>query len=287
MPRQARKRSKTGIYHIMLRGVNQQQIFEDSEDYEKFLMILKDCKAISEFKIFAYCLMGNHIHLLIGEVKEPIDQVMKRITTRFVYWYNIKYRRSGHLFQDRFKSEPVEDDAYLLTVIRYIHQNPIKAGISENLNYEYSSYSEFSDAPGIVDCDFVFDIVPKEDFIAFNNQNSFDKCLDIESKPIVKVTDEQARRIIEKYSKCKSAAEFQALDVKTRDRCLARFRENGLSIRQISRLTGVSFGIVRNSHERKSEHKEPSPVQSQSHKEKHKEPSPVQSKVQNIPEFLL
>lgn len=61
MPRQARKKSVTGIYHIMLRGINQQQIFEDSEDFEKFLHIIKDCKAISEFKIFAYCLMGNHI----------------------------------------------------------------------------------------------------------------------------------------------------------------------------------------------------------------------------------
>ena len=56
----------------MLRGINQQQIFEDSEDFEKFLQVLNDCKAISEFKIFAYCLMGNHIHLLIQEIKEPI-----------------------------------------------------------------------------------------------------------------------------------------------------------------------------------------------------------------------
>ncbi|MGN0494089.1 MAG: transposase [Acutalibacteraceae bacterium] len=288
MPRKARKKSETGIYHVIFRGINQQQIFEDSEDYGKFLKILKDCKAISEFKIFAYCLMGNHIHLLIQEDKEPIEQVMKRIATRFVYWYNIKYRRAGHLFQDRFKSEPVEDDAYFLTVIRYIHQNPIKAGISDNLDYEYSSYNEFTDVPDIVDCDFVFDMVLKEDFIAFNNQNSLDKCLDIESKPIVKVTDEQARRIIEKYSKCKSIAEFQALDVKTRDRCLGRFRENGLSIRQISRLTGVSIGIVRNSHERKGKHTEPSPVQHK-RKEQHKEPSPVQSQdtIQNLPEFLL
>ena len=58
MPRQARRKSESGIYHIMLRGINQQQIFEDSEDYEKFLQILKDCKAVSEYKLFAYCLMG-------------------------------------------------------------------------------------------------------------------------------------------------------------------------------------------------------------------------------------
>ena len=144
MPRQARKKSQTGIYHIMLRGINGHQIFVDSEDYEKFLEILKDCKAISEFEIFAYCLMSNHIHLLLKEVKEPIEQIMKRIATRFVYWYNIKYQRAGHLFQDRFKSEPVENDEYFLTVIRYIHQNPVKAGICKKpQDYNYSSYNEF------------------------------------------------------------------------------------------------------------------------------------------------
>lgn len=128
----------------MLRGINGHQIFVDSEDYEKFLEILKDCKAISEFEIFAYCLMSNHIHLLLKEVKEPIEQIMKRIATRFVYWYNIKYQRAGHLFQDRFKSEPVENDEYFLTVIRYIHQNPVKAGICKKpQDYNYSSYNEF------------------------------------------------------------------------------------------------------------------------------------------------
>ena len=71
MSRQARKKSESGIYHVMLRGINQQQIFEDAEDYSKFLDILKDCKEICQFKLFAYCLMGNHIHLLMKEGAEP------------------------------------------------------------------------------------------------------------------------------------------------------------------------------------------------------------------------
>ncbi len=133
MPRQARKKSESGIYHIMLRGINQQQIFEDEEDNTKFIQVLKDCKAVSEYKILAYCLMGNHVHILIKIEKEPIEQVFKRICGRYVYWYNVKYQRVGHLFQDRFKSEPVEDDAYLMTVIRYIHQNPVKAGLCEKI----------------------------------------------------------------------------------------------------------------------------------------------------------
>ena len=246
MPRQARKKSSVGIYHIMLRGVNQQQIFEDSEDCDKFLQVLKDCKAISEFKLFAYCLMGNHIHILLQETNEPIELLMKRIATRFVYWYNIKYQRVGHLFQDRFKSEPIENDAYFLTVLRYIHQNPIKAGICKTVaDYENSSYNEYFKRSDLIDSDFVFNIISKEDFANFNSEKVFDNCLDVEDKPKIKVTDEQAKKIIEKVSKCKNVAEFQTLDVKTRDKCLKKLRESGLSIRQISRLTGVSFNIVR------------------------------------------
>lgn len=245
MPRQARKKSSAGIYHIMLRGVNQQQIFEDDEDSDKFLQVLKDCKAISEFKLFAYCLMGNHIHILLQETKEPIDLLMKRIATRFVYWYNIKYHRAGHLFQDRFKSEPIENDTYFLTVLRYIHQNPVKAGLCKKVEaYENSSYNEYYQKSDLIDRDFVFDLVSKEEFAKFNNEKVFDICLDIEDKPKIKVTDEQAKKIIEKYSKCKNVAEFQALDIKLRDKCLIYFKEKGISIRQISRLTGTSYYLV-------------------------------------------
>lgn len=280
MSRQARKKSNSGIYHIILRGINRQQIFEDDEDYNKFLRVLEECKAISEFQIFAYCLMSNHIHLLLKEVKEPIDQIMKRITTRFVYWYNIKYRRSGHLYQDRFKSEPVENDEYFLTVIRYIHQNPVKAGIcNEPQNYHFSSYSEFFKNQTFVDCNFVFEMLSKDDFIKFNNEKAYEQCLDIEEKAIIRVTDEQARKIIEKYSKCKNASEFQALDAKTRDECLRKLRESGLSIRQISRLTGVSFNIVR-----KIQNTENRPIYRDEGSSRHTEPSPVR---RTMPRYLL
>ncbi len=229
----------------MLRGVNQQQIFEDSEDCDKFLQVLKDCKAISGFKLFAYCLMGNHIHILLQEKNESLDLLMKRIENKFVYWYNIKYQRTGHLFQDRFKSEPIEDDTYFLTVLRYIHQNPIRAGICKNVaDYENSSYNEYFKSSDFVDIGYVFDIISKDEFIAFNNEKASETCLDIEDKPTIKVTDEQAKRIIEKYSKCKSVAEFQALDIKTRDKYLKYFKKKGISIRQISRLTGTSYYLV-------------------------------------------
>lgn len=245
MPRQARKKSKTGIYHIMLRGVNGQQIFEDKEDNDKFLQVLKDCKAISGYKLFAYCLMGNHIHILLQETDEPIELLMKRIATRFVYWYNIKYKRSGHLFQDRFKSEPVEDDAYFLTVLRYIHQNPLKAGLCKNVNgYEYSSYNAYFEKSDLIDSEFVFGIIKKDEFVRFNNEKASETCLDIEEKPRIKVTDEEAKRIIEKISKCKTVADFQNISIAMREKHIKKFYEKGISIRQIARLCGVSKGMV-------------------------------------------
>lgn len=97
MPRRARQLSSTGIYHIMLRGINQQQILEDREDNVKFIGILKDCKLISGYKLYAYCLMGNHLHLIIRVEKEPLEQIFKRICGRYVYWlrqcYNVNSQK--------------------------------------------------------------------------------------------------------------------------------------------------------------------------------------------------
>jgi REP element-mobilizing transposase RayT len=73
--------------------------------------------------------MGNHVHILLKVGNEPLEQMMRRICGSYVYWYNKKYQRTGNLFQDRFKSETVENDNYFLIVLRYIHQNPLKAGL--------------------------------------------------------------------------------------------------------------------------------------------------------------
>ncbi len=207
---------------------------------------MKETKAVSEYKLFAYCLMGNHIHLLIKEEKELLEQIFKRIGGKFVYWYNIKYQRIGHLFQDRFKSEPVEDDAYLFTVLRYIHQNPVKAKLCEKIeDYKFSSYKEYTDRNWIVDTDFILDIMPLDEFAAFNNQENSDKCLELEEKETVRLTDEQAKTIIELHSGCRNVIEFQSLPKVRQCSLIDEFKNKGLSIRQVSRLTGVSISLVR------------------------------------------
>ena len=183
MPRSARISAESGIYHIMLRGINHQQIFEDDEDYRMFLRVIHSCKKVSKFKVIAYCLMGNHVHLMIKEGEESLEQIFKRVGVRFVIWYNLKYQRTGHLFQDRFRSEAVEDFRYLNTVIVYIHQNPIKAGLCKKLEeYRYSSYVEYLKQPYLVDMDYVNGLVDKETIISNSNTYIDVPCLELEEE---------------------------------------------------------------------------------------------------------
>ena len=151
------------------------------------------------------------------------------------------------MFQDRFKSEPIEDEKYLLTAIRYIHQNPVKAGMVENIDeYKYSSYNEYiSDKNKLIDKDFVYEIVNKEGFIIFNNEKNEDKCLDIDNFEF-RMTDEDAKKIIKKITGCDNATELQLFGQDERNKYIKKMKQKGLSIRQISRLTGISFAIIRN-----------------------------------------
>ncbi|MEW6663022.1 MAG: REP-associated tyrosine transposase [Bacillota bacterium] len=250
MPRKARKKSESGIYHIMMRGINRQSIFEDKEDNIKFIQTIQQYKEKSGYEVYAYCLMGNHVHLLLKIGKEPLEQVMRRICGSYVYWYNQKYNRIGNLFQDRFKSEPVEDDTYLLIVQRYIHQNPLKAGLVRSVEqYKWSSFNEYVNGKKVVDVGFTLGIFNKDreeainSFIHYNSEMNDDACLDMEEKQ--RITDEEARNIIKRVCKLQNSPDLQKLDMITRNKCLKELKEEYcLSIRQIERLTGINRGII-------------------------------------------
>lgn len=246
MPRSERLKSKSGIYHVLLRAINQEAIFNDEEDCQKFLEILYSCKEITGCKIFGYCIMNNHVHLLLNEGDEELPRIIKRIGVRFVYWYNRKYGRSGPLFQDRYKSEPVESGRYFLTVLRFIHQNPQKAWIVSKLeNYKFSSYSDYLEKNGgLVDYELALEMLGDEEFIRFSNEVNDDQCLECNDYDM-RLSDEEARDVIRRVAECRDPEQIASLPKKERDRVVAEFRAAGMSIRQICRLTGVSFGVVR------------------------------------------
>ena len=250
MPRSAREKSSSGIYHIILRGINRQTIFEDDEDRKRFLYTLKKYKKISGYLIYSYCLMGNHIHLLVKTGPEPLGQVMRRLAGSFVYWYNNKYERIGNLFQDRFISEPVESDPYLLTVSRYIHQNPLKAGLTKRIeDYSWSSYHDYISGNGITDADFIlylFDSRRKialEQFKKFTGANSDDQCLEIKA-PTFRITDEKLSEIISDKYQIKAAMIKNEPREKMRSIIKEILDNESVSTRQLARVTGISLGII-------------------------------------------
>ncbi len=236
----------------MMRGINRQIIFKDEVDYSKFLETLERYKEISGYELYAYCLMSNHIHLLIKVDIEPLEQLMRRICGSYVYWYNNKYERIGYLFQDRFKSEVIENDQYFLTVLRYIHQNPLKAGLGNCIEeYPWSSLFEYMERPKVVNCSYALKLfngdmkMAQESFIQFCKIDNNDQCLEIEEKK--RRSDQEAINIIQKVCQVEKASELQRLDKVTKNKYLREFKEEyHLSIRQIERLTGISRGVVQN-----------------------------------------
>lgn len=145
MPRKHRIHYTHAFYHIMLRGNNRQNIFHEDSDYRNFLDYLQNVTEIYNSFIHLYCLMTNHIHLVIEVTDIPISKVMQSISTKYAKQHNKRYKKIGHVFQGRFKSKLIYDDQYLLELCYYIHMNPVKAGICQAPNdYEWSSHHAYS-----------------------------------------------------------------------------------------------------------------------------------------------
>ncbi len=147
MPRRTRI-SICGYHHIYNRGVAKNNIFLNDIDKEKFLDILAEISKEFKFNIHSFCLMDNHYHLLLENTKENLSDGMRQLNAKYAKFFNSKYERVGHLWQDRFKSWYILDEKYLFTLFKYIESNPVKAGIVEKVGvYRYSSsYSMFRDA---------------------------------------------------------------------------------------------------------------------------------------------
>ena len=283
MPRRARRMSSTGIYHIMLRGIDRMVIFHDDEDRSRFLEDLRSClppfsgigpvsTAVTAVPasftdqntvsrtgdtddtkkpamLFQYCLMDNHVHLLLQTGSDPLNLIMKRVGIKYAGYYNWKYMRTGHLFQDRFRSEPVEDDRYFLAVYRYITLNPVKAGLSDQIGeYPWCGYRSpcadgsdeketrspgaFSFGGGICS-PLPLDISPEQldRFIRSEQEN-------ISPFP-EKISDRQAAAILREKTGFASPEEFRKLEKRKQIQYLFIFQEEGMSPFQISRVTGI------------------------------------------------
>ena len=242
MSRAARSYSQSKIYHILFRGINQQNIFEEKADYERFIEITAKVKSQMEFEIYAYCLMNNHVHIVMKEkCEKDISLIMKRILTGYARWYNIKYGRSGALIANRYKSVPVEVDEYFLELIRYVHQNPVKAGIVKKPeDYSYSSYTEYVKKANICDVDFVFGMMGKTEFKESHKENGEFEFKVTDSK---KKSDEEVIFLIKKEYEIEKPQEISKMPKPERNKIIAELKLK-YSTRQLQRITGVSRNVI-------------------------------------------
>ncbi len=242
MPRTTRQPSESGCYHIMLRGIGRQLLFEDTNERRMFLDIAKHYCDDHSVTILAWCLMGNHAHLLLRDPDGVPSDTMKLIEQSFAQRHNRAAGHVGHVFENRFKCKPIETDEQLLACVRYIHNNPQKAGFCAASDYPWSSYCEYVGAPQITDTQFVLGILGGVDEF-----EDFSACEDdayAEPEDRTRITDEEAR---ERMKDVLSDIEIEALSHgtrATRDESLRKLKQADLSVRQIERLTGIGRSIV-------------------------------------------
>lgn len=133
------------IYHVMSRGNRKKNIFEDVEDYVRFLDMVQDAQEMYGFTVHAICLMTNHFHIEIETADVALSRIMQRIKSLYAEDFNYRHHYSGHLFEGRYNACLILNDRYFLEVSRYIHLNPVKAGmVREPAAYEYSSYGAYA-----------------------------------------------------------------------------------------------------------------------------------------------
>lgn len=145
MPRKPRIHFNGAVYHVMLRGNGGHDIFFDDADRVRYLLMLQQALERYRCKVHGYCLMDNHIHLAVQVSDIPLSKLMQNISFRYTQHINRKNQRTGHLFQGRFKALLIEQDSYLLQLVRYIHLNPVRANMVKDLrHYPWSSYLSYT-----------------------------------------------------------------------------------------------------------------------------------------------
>lgn len=252
MPRIKRQISYTKVYHIIMRGIDKQDLFLDENDYEKILRILKVTKEKYEYEIYAYCLMNNHIHLIIFDKNDNVSKIMQSIEISYSRYFNIKYQRVGHLFQNRFLSKKIEDRQYLKLACRYIHQNPVKAGIGTIERYNWSSYKEYLKGNLIINSKVILSLFSDDEndavkeFVKFHNVQTSKEIFDlIEYEMKETLTDEQLVKYICEMLEIDNVYKLLQFNVQKRNEILVKIKENKkITCTQIARVLGISRKII-------------------------------------------
>lgn len=241
MPRCPRERAESGIYHVVARGNGRQVLFETDSDRFALIKLLDAKRREFGIDILAWCLMSNHIHLLIRDDDCDLSKFMRSVMTSYAMRFNNKNGHVGHVFQNRFQSKPIENDDYLLNAVLYIHANPEEAGICQASDYEWSSCREYlgrSDAIHLADAACVLGLVGGVD--AFEKlSRSGERRGDYRFEQRKRIPDEIAISLASAVLDGISLSDLKALSSERKGAYLKRLIGLGLNPNQLERLTGI------------------------------------------------
>jgi len=256
MPRSGRILCESGIYHAMLRGNERKDIFLHDEDKLHFLEGITNKKKEFNFSVNAYCIMSNHVHLLLNTHSSDLSTIMRGIGVRYATYYNHKYERVGHVFQDRFKSEPILNEQQLLTVTRYIHNNPVKAHlVGKPENYMWSSFRAYLGKSSVYNIENTEPILKMlssdgkkalEEFLRFSALRSdLEDCKILDVKEISTLQDGKAylHRYLTEHWTDNSLADI--LPIHNKEIIADLCQNTDLSVRKIALLLSLDFNYVR------------------------------------------
>ena len=246
MPRHARQKCESSVYHVIARGTSRQIIFENDDDRAFFMAHATSRLDESNGMLFAWCLMDNHVHLLLKMPMEALSQFMHALLTDYAGYFNRVHGRTGPLFDGRFRSEPVDSDEYLMTVVRYIHRNPSKAGLTNSLSFPWSSYDEYVNGKaGWTDTQFVLAVFGgKSEFRQFHKVDANDRCLDVPDETEKSFSDAEALQVANELLGEGVVGILKSYPRYDRDAAVVALKDSGLSTRRIQRLTSLSLGTI-------------------------------------------
>ena len=253
MSRVARVQSPTDYYHVMMRGNNKESIFTRTSEKSYFKDLLKEVMEEGLIDIAAYCIMDNHVHIAIKAELSDMTKALKIINIKYAMNFNKVKERIGHVFQDRYKSEIIANDNHLIQVIRYIHNNPVKAKMTKECNdYKWSSYNEYinkneSSIVGHRQKDFILTLNNGvKGFIEFHRLEDKHEYLEInEDRDLYRL--EKAQRIIGAYFKEKGIIEAKELNrnpIFLEEIIIKLLDNTKLSQRKIASILGISHNSV-------------------------------------------
>jgi len=206
MGRDWREEYKGGIYHVIARGNNKEYIFKESIDKGYFIKMLKEYSAVMGYVIYGYVLMDNHYHIVIQIHDKKLQEIMHQINNKYSKYFNAKYQRVGHVFQGRYKAVLVQDERYILKLIRYIHQNPVRAGLCIKVeDYKWSSDIYYRKViRGFVNISVILEILDKNITLAVEKYKEFMEEKETTEYSKLNAIGEEAYRIL-----CESRKEIE------------------------------------------------------------------------------